>query len=67
MSICGVNTFVLVINYLDESWIQWHVTIGLFEIQKINGSAMALQLQSLLKKFGLIHHVLTFVKDEIHG
>ncbi len=62
MSIGGVNTFVLVINYLDESWIQWHVTIELFEIQKTNGGTMALQLQGLLKKFGLIHHVLTFVK-----
>ncbi len=58
MSIGQVNTFVLVINYLDESWIQWHVTIGLFEIQKTNGSIMALQLQGLLKKFELIHHVL---------
>jgi hypothetical protein len=25
---------------------------------------MALQLQGLLGKFGLIHHVLAFVKDE---
>jgi hypothetical protein len=48
MLIGGVNTFVLVINYLDKSWIQWQiVTIGLFEIQKTNGSIMALQLQGL--------------------
>jgi hypothetical protein len=67
MSIGGVNTLLLVINYLYESWIQWHVIIGLFEIQKTNGNAKALQLQGLLKKFKLIHHVFTFVKDEIHG
>ncbi len=58
MSIGQVNTFVLVINYLDESWIQWHVIKGLFEIQKTNGSITALQLQGLFKKFELIHHVL---------
>jgi hypothetical protein len=50
MSIGGLNTFMLVINYLDEIWIQWHVIIGLFEIQKTNGNAMALQFQGLLKK-----------------
>jgi hypothetical protein len=50
MSIGGLNIFMSVISYLDESWIQWHVTIGLFEIQKTNGNAMALQLQGLLRK-----------------
>jgi hypothetical protein len=67
MSIGGVNIFVLVINYLDESWIQWHATIRLFEIQKTNGNAMALQLQGLIKKIGLIYHVFTFMKNDIHA
>jgi hypothetical protein len=53
-----------VINYLDENWIPQHVTIGLFEVQETKGNAMALQPQGLLEKFGLIHHVLFFVKDE---
>jgi hypothetical protein len=28
------------------------------------GSSMVLQLQGLLEKIGLIHHVIVFVKDE---
>jgi hypothetical protein len=36
----------------------------LFEVQKITGNAVVLQLQGLLEKFGLIHHVFAFVKDE---
>jgi hypothetical protein len=36
----------------------------LFEVLKTSGNAMALQLQGLLEKFGLIHHVFAFVKNE---
>jgi hypothetical protein len=64
MSRGGVYTFALVINYLDESWIPHHATVRLFYVQKTKGIAMALQLQGLLEKIGLIHHVLAFVKDE---
>jgi hypothetical protein len=28
----GVDTFALVINYLNESWIPMHVIVGLFEV-----------------------------------
>jgi len=31
--------------------------MGLFEVQEISGNAMVLQLQGLLEKIGLIHHV----------
>jgi len=64
MSRSGVDTFALVINYLDENWIPRHATIGLFEVQETKGSAMALQPQGLLEKFGLIHRIFVFVKDE---
>jgi len=64
MSRSGVDTFALVINYLDENWIPRHATIGLFKVQETKGSAMALQPQGLLEKFGLIHCVFVFVKDE---
>jgi hypothetical protein len=33
-------------------------------MHETNGSVMALQLQSLLENFGLIHRVIIFVKDE---
>jgi hypothetical protein len=64
MSRGGVDTFALVINYLDESWIPLHHIVGLFEVQETRGSAMVLQLQGLLENFGLIHHVFAFMKDE---
>jgi hypothetical protein len=38
----GINTFVLVINYLNETWIPKHVTVGLFEVHETSGNAMAL-------------------------
>jgi hypothetical protein len=41
-----------------------HVIIGQFEMHETIGISMALQLQGLLKFFGLIHHVIIFVKDE---
>lgn len=64
MSKSGVNTFVLVINYSDESSTPRHATMKLFEVHEITINTMVLQFQTLLKKFELIHHVITFVKDE---
>jgi hypothetical protein len=56
----GIDTFVSMINYLDETWTSRHATIVLFEVHETSSSAMALQLQSLLDKFGLIHNVKLF-------
>jgi hypothetical protein len=55
MSTGGINTFVLVINYLYETWIPRHVIVGLFKVHETSCSAMVLQLQFLMEKFGLIH------------
>ncbi len=41
-----------------------HVIVGLFKIHETSGQSMAIQLQSLLKKYGLLHQVITFAKDE---
>jgi hypothetical protein len=61
----GVNTFALVINYLDEAWTPRHATDNLFEVHETtSGNAMTLQFQSLLENFGLIHWVIAFVKHE---
>jgi hypothetical protein len=42
MSEGGVDTFALVMNYLNDTWTPMHATIKLFEIHEIIGSAMAL-------------------------
>jgi hypothetical protein len=41
-----------------------HVIMGLFEVFEASRYSMAIQLQSLLEKYGLLHQVITFVKDE---
>jgi hypothetical protein len=54
----------MVITYLEKTLTHGHVIVGLFEVHETTSSAMALQLQDLLEKCGLIHHVITFVKNE---
>lgn len=44
MSKGGVNTFTLIINYLNEIWIPIHFTIGLFEVHETIGLYVARQL-----------------------
>jgi hypothetical protein len=55
MSHGGVDTFVLVIIFLNEAWVLMHVTVGLFEVHETSMQPMAIQLQSLLEKYGLLH------------
>jgi hypothetical protein len=64
MSIGGMDTFALVINYLDETWTPMHVIMGLVEVHKTISNAKILQLLTLLEKYGLIYCVIDFVKDE---
>jgi hypothetical protein len=38
----GIDTFVLVTNYLNETWTLRQGIIGLFEVHETNGNAMTL-------------------------
>jgi hypothetical protein len=49
MSKGSVDTFVLVINYLNDSWIPHYVTIGLFDIHETIGLSMVGQLSYLFE------------------
>jgi hypothetical protein len=51
----SVDTFALVINFLNEAWMLMHVIMGLFEVHETFGQSMAIELQSLLEKYGLLH------------
>jgi hypothetical protein len=64
MSRDGVDIFALVNFLKNESWTPMHVTMDLFEMNETSGQSMVTQLESLLSKFGLMHHVIAFVKDE---
>jgi hypothetical protein len=59
-----VDTFALVINFKNESWNPINVNVGLFEVDETNGKNMVVPYESLLSNFGLMHHVITFMKDE---
>jgi hypothetical protein len=59
-----VNTFVLVVHFLNHNWEPGHVTIGLFEIIKTFRATMAIQVNEMLTTYGLNVRILTHVKDE---
>ncbi len=61
-----VDIFSLMINVLNESWNPIDISVGLFEVDETNGKNMVVQFESLLSNFGLMHHVITFMKDEIN-
>jgi hypothetical protein len=56
----SVDTFGVVINFLNESWNPMHVIMGLYEMNETSGENMVIQLQSLLSKLGLIRYMITF-------
>ncbi|KAJ7552447.1 hypothetical protein O6H91_06G055400 [Diphasiastrum complanatum] len=64
MSRGGIDTFALVINFLNDSWVPCHVTVGLFETLDTSGAAMALQLKELLSQYNLTSRIIGYVKDE---
>jgi hypothetical protein len=49
-----VDTFGVVINFLNEYWNPMHVTMGLYEMNETSGQNMVIQLQSLFSKLGLM-------------
>jgi len=59
-----VDTFALVINFVNESWNPIHVIMGLFEVDETIGKSMVAWFKSSRSKFGLMHHVIRFMKDE---
>jgi hypothetical protein len=64
MSHGGVDVFYLIINIFEFSRVPTHVIVGLFEMNKTTRWFIDVQLQSLLEKFGLLHWVIVFLKDE---
>jgi hypothetical protein len=64
MSRGRVDTFVLVVHFLNHNWELGHVTIGFFEIIETFGAAMAIQMNEVLTTYGLNAKILTYVQDE---
>ncbi len=53
MSKGGVETFVLIVHFLNHNWEPSHITIGLFETANTFGDAMAIQVNEVLLTYGL--------------
>ncbi len=51
-----MNTFVLVINYLSDSWSLMHVTIGLFEVHETAWLSMAGPLFDVMESYYKSHY-----------
>jgi len=48
-----VDTFVLIVHFLNDKWEPCHVTIGFFETKNTFGNAMAMQINDVLAKYEL--------------
>jgi hypothetical protein len=42
MSCDGVDTFALVINFLNDNWVPMHVIVGLFEVNDTTKQSMVI-------------------------
>jgi hypothetical protein len=60
----GYETFPLIINLINLSWIPCHITIGVFEACDIFGATFTKQVKVLLVEFNLKNKVIMYVKDE---
>jgi hypothetical protein len=64
MSRAGYDTFAVVVNFVDKSWVPQHVTMGLFGAPKTSGFALTEVVKPLLEQFKLQNKVIAYVKDE---
>jgi len=64
MSKIGFDTFAFVINFIDDDWIFFHVTMGRFEVLNTFGSTLTKQLKLFLATYQLLNQMITYNKDE---
>jgi hypothetical protein len=60
----GYDTFVLVINFINPSWVPCHITVGLFKTPDVYGAVLIEQMKVLLVEFNLTNKIIAYVKDE---
>ncbi len=64
MSRSRYNTFVSVINFINQRWVPCHIIVELFEALNISDATLAEQMKFLLVEFNLTSKVIMYVKDE---
>jgi hypothetical protein len=60
----GYDTFAVVVNFVEKSWVPQHVTMGIFNAPTTSRIALAEIVKSLLEQFKLQTKVIAYVKDE---
>jgi hypothetical protein len=60
----GIDTFALVVNFINDFWVFRHVTIKLFEELNISSITLAKLMKPLLRKFQMTNQKKNYVKDE---
>ncbi len=58
------DTFAFVINFIDDDWVFYHVTIGRFEALNTFEATLTIQLKFFLATYQFINQVITYNKDE---
>jgi hypothetical protein len=53
MSRGGVNTFVLIMYFLNDKWEPCYITVNFFDIVDTSRSSMVLQVNNVLENMGL--------------
>jgi hypothetical protein len=61
----GIDTFVLIVHFLNDKWEFCYVTFRFFEIVNTNGNAMVIQVNDVLTKHGLNIHFFAHVKNDL--
>jgi hypothetical protein len=56
--------FVLVINFINDDWVPYHVTIRLFEATNTFGATLVKQMKYFLAEYQLISKIIICVNDE---
>ncbi len=62
MSRGGIDTFVLIVHFLNNKWEPCHVIVGFFETIETIRNVLSLQMNDLFAKHKLNAYVLAYVK-----
>ncbi len=64
MSRIGIDTFALVINFIEDNWVPCHVIIGMFETPNTYKITLAEQVKFLFATYEFTNKVIVYVKLE---
>jgi hypothetical protein len=59
-----VDTFVMIMHFLNNNWEPCHIIASFFEIVDTFRNAMALQVNDVLVKYGLNTRIIAYIEDE---